>query len=61
MNADDCPNYEWRGTTIKAHCHAFLKGMSTGSVNPSAKGKCLIVLHIGSEDGFVDNGLLCFE
>ncbi|XP_015365184.1 PREDICTED: uncharacterized protein LOC107162689 [Diuraphis noxia] len=24
-------------------------------------GECLIVLHIGSEDGFVPGGLLCFE
>ncbi|CAI6376625.1 unnamed protein product [Macrosiphum euphorbiae] len=61
VNAGDCPNYEWRDTTITSHRDAFLKGMSTGSVNPSGKGKCLIVLHIGSEDGFVDNGLLCFE
>lgn len=61
VNAGDCPNYEWRDTTITSHRDAFLKGMSTGSVNPSGKGKRLIVLHIGSEDGFVDNGLLCFE
>lgn len=61
VNAGDCPNYEWRDTTITSHRDAFLKGMSTGSVNPSGKGKRLIVLHIGSEEGFVDNGLLCFE
>ncbi|XP_060873383.1 uncharacterized protein LOC132947190 [Metopolophium dirhodum] len=61
VDAGDCPNYEWRDTTITSHRDAFLKGMSTGSVNPSGKGKRLIVLHIGSEDGFVDNGLLCFE
>ncbi|KAE9521448.1 hypothetical protein AGLY_018148 [Aphis glycines] len=61
VNAGDCPNYEWQDTTITSHRDAFLKGMSTGSMNPSGKGKRLIVLHIGSEDGFVDNGLLCFE
>jgi len=57
VNADDgCPNYEKRGdTTITSHREAFPKGLSTGKVKP------LVVLHIGSEDGFVDNGLLCFE
>lgn len=29
--------------------------------NPLRKGKQLIALNIGSEDGFVCNGLLCFE
>ncbi|XP_015380395.1 PREDICTED: uncharacterized protein LOC107174087 [Diuraphis noxia] len=29
--------------------------------NPSVKGKKLIVVHIGSSDGFVDGGLLAFE
>jgi hypothetical protein len=28
---------------------------------PSGKGKRLIILHIGSEDGFVDDELLLFE
>lgn len=29
--------------------------------NPTGKGKRLIILHIGSVDGFVRGGLLCFE
>jgi len=33
----------------------------TGQKNPSAKGKRLIVVHIGSSDGFVAGGLLVFE
>ncbi|XP_025191753.1 uncharacterized protein LOC112592004 [Melanaphis sacchari] len=36
-------------------------GLSTGAVNPTGKGKRLIVCHIGSEDGFVSDSLLCFE
>ncbi|XP_008189979.1 uncharacterized protein LOC103311918 [Acyrthosiphon pisum] len=40
---------------------AFLEGLSTGPKNPSGKGKRLIVVHIGSSDGFVEGGLLCFE
>ncbi|VVC38981.1 Hypothetical protein CINCED_3A022898, partial [Cinara cedri] len=41
--------------------HAFVQGLTTGSQNPSGKGKRLIVLHIGSKNGFVPGGLLCFE
>lgn len=40
---------------------AFLEGLSIGSLNLTGKGKRFIVLHIGSVDGFVRGGLLCFE
>jgi len=36
-------------------------GLSTGAPNPIVKGKWLIVVNIGSEEGFVDCGLLMFE
>lgn len=61
VNAGDCTSKTWVDTTVRSHRDAFLKGLSTGAVNPSGKGKRLIVLHIGSEDGFVPGGLLCFE
>ncbi|KAE9521967.1 hypothetical protein AGLY_017640 [Aphis glycines] len=48
-------------TSVKSQRDAFLKGLSTGPKNPSGKGKRLIVVHIGSADGFVEGGLLCFE
>ena len=32
------------------------RGLTIGPPTPTAKGKRLIVLHIGSEDGFVENG-----
>ncbi|KAL4148864.1 hypothetical protein QTP88_003009 [Uroleucon formosanum] len=35
--------------------------LSTGAANPTGKGKRLIMCHIGSEDGFVPDSLLCFE
>ncbi|CAI6377542.1 unnamed protein product [Macrosiphum euphorbiae] len=57
VNAGDCTSKTWVDTTVRSHRDAFLKG----AVNPSGKGKRLIVLHIGSEDGFVPGGLLCFE
>lgn len=61
VNAGDVPEKVWMDTTIKSHRDAFIRGLSTGPANPSGKGKRLIVLHIGSADGFVPGGLLCFE
>lgn len=61
VNAGDCTSKTWTDNTIKSHRQAFLQGLTTGSQNPSGKGKRLIVLHIGSKDGFVPGGLLCFE
>jgi len=39
----------------------FSKDLSTRPTKPNDKDKWLVVVHIGSEDGFVDNGLFCFE
>lgn len=40
----------------------WLDEAGTGGLNvPTGKGRRLIILHAGSEDGFVRNGLLCFE
>lgn len=61
VNAGDCTSKTWVDNTIESPRDAFLKGLTTGSKNPPGKGKRLIVLHIGSEDGFVPDGLLCFE
>lgn len=61
VNAGDCTSKTWVDTAVRSHQDAFLKGLSAGTVNPSGKGKRLIVLHIGSEDGFLPGGLLCLE
>ncbi|KAL4096825.1 hypothetical protein QTP88_021708 [Uroleucon formosanum] len=47
--------------TVTSHREAFVRGLSTGAPNPTAKGKRLIVVNIGSEEGFIDGGLLVFE
>ena len=39
----------------------FFSGLSTGLNNPTDKGKCLILLYIGSEDGFVEGCSLIFN
>lgn len=61
MNAGDYSTRIWFDKTVKSNRDAFLKGLTTGSKNPTGKGKRLIVVHIGSSEGFVDDGFLCFE
>lgn len=61
VNAGEFSSKVWIDTSVKSYRGAFLKGLSTGSKNPSGKGKRLIVVHISSADGFVEGGLLCFE
>ncbi|KAJ8914851.1 hypothetical protein NQ315_014864 [Exocentrus adspersus] len=51
----------WVDNNIKSKCEAFNEGLSTGLKNPSGKGKRLIILHAGSEEGFVEDSLLVFE
>lgn len=48
-------------TTIKSNCDTFNKGVTTGPKNPISKAKRLIVLHIGSNNGFLPGGLLCYD
>lgn len=48
-------------TSIQSSRQAFLEGLTTGLKGPSGKGRRLVVSHIGSEEGFVDDGLLVFE
>jgi len=61
VNAGECNNKTWVDKTVKSYRDAFVRGLTTGAKNPTGKGKRLIILHIGSEDGFVPGGLLCFE
>lgn len=61
VNAGHTVSKVWKDTTILTPRQAFNQGLTTGLKDPSGKGSRLIVLHIGSEDGFVEDGLLCFE
>lgn len=51
----------WQDKKIVSPKDAFLKGLSVGLRNPTGKGKRLIVVHIGNENGFVDNASWVFE
>ncbi|XP_026819587.1 uncharacterized protein LOC113558321 [Rhopalosiphum maidis] len=61
INAGDCSSRVWFDKTVKSHRDAFNRGLTTGSKNPIGRGKRLIVVHIGSTEGFVAGCLLCFE
>lgn len=61
VNAGHTVSKVWKDTTILNPRQAFIQGLTTGLKDPSGKGGRLIVLHIGSEDGFVEDGLLCFQ
>ncbi|KAM7293679.1 uncharacterized protein ISCGN_023277 [Ixodes scapularis] len=50
----------WVDTTVAASHDAFMRGLSTGLKQPSGKGQRLIVTHIGSDEGFVDDCLDVF-
>ncbi|GJQ80572.1 hypothetical protein Trydic_g19976 [Trypoxylus dichotomus] len=39
----------------------IVEGVTTGLKHPTGKRKRLIILHIGNEDGFIENGLLCLN
>jgi hypothetical protein len=58
VNAGECSSKVWIDTSVKSHTDAFFKGLTTGPKNPLGKGKRLIVVHIGSADGFVE-GVYC--
>lgn len=60
LNAGDCVEKLWLDKTIRFKHDAFNRGLTTGATNPTSKGKRLIVLHIGSQKGFLEGGLLCF-
>ncbi|KAB0801698.1 hypothetical protein PPYR_03884 [Photinus pyralis] len=51
----------WTDDNVRTRRQAFEVGLSTGLKNPSGKGKRLIILHVGSENSFVNEGLLLFE
>lgn len=61
VNARDVSDEVWIDTTVQSSQQTFSKRLSTGAVNFNAKEKRLIVVHIGSKDGFLQGGLLCFE
>lgn len=61
INAGHTVSKVWTDTTVKSAKQAFRDGLTSGLKNPSGKGKRLIVVHIGSDTGFVEDAELLFE
>jgi hypothetical protein len=61
LNAGECTDKVWVDKSVLSEHDAFNKGLTTGAKNPTGKDKRLIILHIGSEKGFLEGGLLCFN
>lgn len=61
VNAGEYCGKVWLDKTITSRRDAFFKGLTTGPKNSTSKGKQLIVVHIGLAEGFLEDGLLCFE
>ncbi|CAK9810938.1 hypothetical protein ANTPLA_LOCUS6733 [Anthophora plagiata] len=61
VNAGDCHKKIWMDSTVHSSRDAQKRGLSTGIPEPTGKDKRLIIFHIGSVEGFVPGGLLCFE
>ncbi|XP_026813621.1 uncharacterized protein LOC113554117 [Rhopalosiphum maidis] len=59
VNVKDRSSKVWVDKSVKSNNNKFLRGWTTGSRNPRCKR--FIVVHIGSFEGFVADGLLCFE
>jgi len=60
---NDCSQNTCVDNSIKSNTNAFQKELSTGARNPiTDKSKYfIIIVHIGSREGFVNGGLTCFK
>ncbi|XP_067131417.1 uncharacterized protein [Centruroides vittatus] len=61
INAGHTKNKVWKDCSITSYREAFVSGRSTGLKNPSGKGKRIVLVHIGSNSGFLNGGLYEFE
>ncbi|XP_076282936.1 uncharacterized protein LOC143211640 [Lasioglossum baleicum] len=61
INAGDCKRRLWVDASVSCPRNAEERGLSIGIPAPTGRGKRLIILHVGSADGFVPGALLCFE
>lgn len=53
--------YYFYKTWCKPRKDSFQRRLTIGASNLTGKGKYFIAITIGSRDGFVGGGLLCFE
>jgi hypothetical protein len=61
LTAGHTPSKTWVDDNVKSSRQAFLEGLTTGVQHPTGAGKCIIIVHIGNEDGFVDGGCYIYK
>ncbi|XP_062532866.1 uncharacterized protein LOC134201642 [Bombyx mori] len=61
VNAGHTVSKAYVDTTITSKRQAFMEGLSTGAKNPTSKGRRLIVVHMGNENGFIEGADDVFE
>ncbi|KAH8027562.1 hypothetical protein HPB51_007112 [Rhipicephalus microplus] len=61
INAGHIKDKVWEDANITTREEAFRQGLTTGLRAPSGKGGRLILLHAGSEDGFLNSACLLFR
>ncbi|KAH8037159.1 hypothetical protein HPB51_008841 [Rhipicephalus microplus] len=61
VNAGHTKDKVWEDANITTREEAFRQGLTTGLRAPSGKGGRLILLHAGSEDGFLNSACLLFR
>lgn len=61
VNAGDVTNIVLADKTAQSSQVMFSQGHTRGAINPTGNRKNLLVIYIGSEDGFVPGGLLCIK
>ncbi|KAM7287678.1 uncharacterized protein ISCGN_031369 [Ixodes scapularis] len=61
VNAGHTRSKVLKDTTVKTPRDAFNKGLTVGLKNPSGKGERFIVVHAGSNEGFVDDAAEVFR
>ena len=57
ITAGQTTSRKWVDLTIKTAAEALRRGLSYGFKAASSTGERVIIIHIGSDDGFVDRGL----
>ncbi|XP_074041802.1 uncharacterized protein [Leptinotarsa decemlineata] len=61
LNEGHTSSKVWQDQNIRSGSEAFLEGWSTGLKISFGKSRRLIIIHIGSSEGFGRDGLMLFE
>jgi transposase len=60
VNVGHSVSREWKDKTVTSARDAFIKGLSTGLKHPTQRGPRFILVHAGSENGFVNGAEMFF-